>query len=195
MWDVNVPKLGSATPPRGNRLTAAAGRASLGVFGWGFEGTVPNVSKAVIIVAPHTSNLDFFVGLAAMFALGFRASFLGKHTLFSWPLGRLMRWLGGIPVDRRTAGGLVDETVGLFESRDSLILAVAPEGTRSNVTRWKTGFYYVAQKAGVAIVPIAMDYGRRCIRLGERFDPTGDIEADLGVLGEFFYGAEGRRRT
>lgn len=193
MWDVNVPKLGSATPRRGNRLTATGGRAFLRVFGWAFEGTVPNVSKAVLIVAPHTSNLDFFVGVAAMFALGFSASFLGKHTLFSWPLGPLMRWLGGIPVDRRAAGGLVGATVKLFNDRDSLILAVAPEGTRSNVDRWKTGFYYVALEAGVPIVPVSMDYARRRIRLGESFAPTGDIDADFGVLESFFYGSEGKR--
>ena len=193
MRTVHVPELGDRIPRRGNRLSLAGGELFLSISGWRFEGSVPNVSKAVLIVAPHTSNFDFLVGVAAMFALGFRASFLGKHTLFSWPIGGLMRWLGGIPVDRRTTGGLVEETVGLFESRDSLILAVAPEGTRSNVTRWKTGFYWVALQAGVPIVPIAMDYGRRCVRLGGRFDPTGDIDADFGVLEAFFYESQGRR--
>ncbi len=187
-------KLGDAVPRRGNWFSATVGRALLRLKGWRFEGVVPNVPKAVVIVVPHTSNWDFVVGIAALFAMGLRASFLGKHTLFRWPLGPLMRWLGGVPVDRRTARGVVDETVNLFASTDQLILGVSPEGTRSSVDRWKTGFYYVASKARVPIVPVAFDYPGRVIRFGERLDPTGDIKADLGVLEEFFSGIEGRRR-
>ena len=193
MLNVNVPELGESTPRRGNRLTAAAGRFFLGVFGWGFEGSIPNVSRAVLIVAPHTSNLDFLVGVSAMFALGVQVVLLGKHTLFSWPLGLLMRWLGGAPVDRREARGVVDETVALFAERERMILALAPEGTRGSVERWKTGFYYVALEAKVPIVPVAFDYRQRRIRLGRRFDPTGDLEADFIALETFFFGAEGRR--
>jgi len=195
MWKINVPELGDSTPGRGNSLTAAAGRFFLGVFAWGFEGSIPNVSRAVLIVAPHTSNLDFLVGVSAMFALGVRVVFLGKHTLFSWPLGPLMRWLGGVPVDRREARGVVDETVALFAERERMILALAPEGTRGSVERWKTGFYYVALEAKVPIVPVAFDYRQRRISLGRRFDPTGDLEADFSALETFFYGAEGRRSS
>ena len=195
MWNVNVLELGDSTPRRGNNLSAAAGRFFLGVFGWGFEGSIPKVSKAVIIVAPHTSNLDFFVGVAAMFALGLRVVFLGKHTLFAWPLGNLMRWLGGVPIDRREARGVVDETVALFAERERMILALAPEGTRDSVDRWKTGFYYVALESQVPIVPVAFDWERRVLRFGARFDPTGDIDGDLRNLEKFFYGIEGRRDT
>ncbi len=190
----DVPKLGDAVPRRGNWFSANVGRAVLRIRGWRFEGVVPNVPKAVIIVVPHTSNWDFVVGVAALFAMGLRASFLGKHTLFKWPLGPLMRWLGGVPVDRRTARGVVDETVNLFTLTGQLILGVSPEGTRSSVDRWKTGFYYVALKAGVPIVPVAFDYPRRVIRFGEQLDPTGDIKEDFQVLQEFFSGIEGRRR-
>ena len=192
MRNVNVPDLGDSTPRRGNLFSAAVGRASLGLFGWDFEGSVPNVSKAVLIVAPHTSNWDFFIGVAAMFGLGLRGVFLGKHTLFAWPLGSVMRGLGGIPVDRRAARGVVEETVKLFAGREQMILALSPEGTRSSVERWKTGFYYVAMEAQVPIVPVALDYGRRLIRIGGRFEPTGELDRDLQTLEEFFFGAEGR---
>lgn len=191
----DVPALGETTPRRGNAFSAALGRWFLGLLGWRFLGSIPDVLRAVIIVAPHTSNIDFFIGVAVMFALGLRVRFLGKHTLFFWPLGSVMRWLGGIPVDRRVATGVVDETVKLFAARDQLILALAPEGTRKSVGRWKTGFYFVAQKAEVPIVPIAFDYRQKRIRIGERFDPTGRLEDDLSVLERFFFGAEGRRNN
>lgn len=128
-----------------------------------------------------------------MFALGLRVRFLGKHTLFFWPLEPVMRWLGGIPVDRRAAKGVVEETVKLFAAREQLILALAPEGTRKSVGRWKTGFYFVAQKAEVPIVPIALDYRRKRIRIGDRFDLTGRLDDDLSVLEGFFFGTAGRR--
>lgn len=189
----NVPELGESTPRRGNVISAALGRWFLAALGWTFEGEIPNVSRAVIIVAPHTSNMDFFIGVAAMFALGIRVEYLGKHTLFFWPLGVVMRWLGGIPVDRRAAAGVVDETVRLFASRERMILALAPEGTRKSVGRWKTGFYFVAREARVPIVPVALDYRRRAVRLGSGFDPTGDLERDLQLLEAFFIDVEGRR--
>jgi len=193
MFGFKIPELGDATPSRGNALSVTIAWAFLRAMGWGFEGRVPNVSKAVLIVAPHTSNWDFFIGVAAMFALGLRVVFLGKHTLFFRPLGSLMRWLGGIPVDRRVAKGVVDDTVELFTATDQLILGLSPEGTRSSVERWRTGFYYVAHEACVPIVPIALDYGRRLVRIGEGFETTGEIEGDLRELKRFFSGIEGRR--
>lgn len=193
MRDPDVPKLGDAVPRRGNFFSSTVGRTLLGLSGWRFEGVVPNVPKAVVIVVPHTSNWDFIVGVVAVFALGLRASFLGKHTLFDFPLGPMMRWLGGLPVDRRSARGVVEGTVALFDQTDQLILGLSPEGTRKSVDRWKTGFYYVALEAGVPIIPVAFDYTRKVIRFGERFDPTGEIEDDLMVLEGFFTGIEGRR--
>lgn len=194
MSDLNPPQLGDAVPRRGNLFSTLVGRSILSIRGWRFEGTIANVPKAVVIVVPHTSNWDFIVGVAAVFAMGLRASFLGKHTLFKWPLGPMMRWFGGFPVDRRTARGVVEETVNLFASTDRMILGVSPEGTRSSVDRWRTGFYYVAVEANVPIIPVAFDYSRRVIRFGERFDPTGDITLDFRFLEQFFSGIEGRRR-
>jgi len=187
-----IPELAVVTPRRGNAFSRWAGRRFLGILGWRFEGAVPEVAKAVIIVAPHTSNWDFFIGVAGMFALGLRVDFLGKNSLFVWPLAPIMRWLGGIPVDRRASHGVVEATTGLFASRDRMILALSPEGTRGAVARWRTGFYHIARRADVPVVPVALDYGRRLICLGGAFQPTGDLESDLAQLAAFFDGVAGR---
>ena len=141
----------------------------MSLTGWKFDGGLPNEPKFVIIVAPHTSNWDFPVGLAALFALGFRISFLGKHSIFKWPLGLFMRWLGGIPVERSVSRDRVAESVAAFNSTDKLILVIAPEGTRKLVPRWKTGFYHVAHGARVPIVPIVFDFGRKTIGIRPPF--------------------------
>jgi 1-acyl-sn-glycerol-3-phosphate acyltransferase len=179
---------------RGTRLSRWLGRAAFAGLGWRFAGVIPDVEKAVVIVAPHTSNWDFVVGVAAMFALGIRVVFLGKHTLFRWPLGPVMRWLGGIPVDRRVSTGVVGHAVRMFAERDRMILALAPEGTRRPVERWKTGFHRIAQRAGVPIVPVAFDWSRRRIRFGDPVTPSGDLGNDVRALQSFYTGAGGRRR-
>jgi len=187
-----VPELGPSTPQRGNRFSSAVSRGAIRLFGWRFEGAIPDVRKAVLIIAPHTSNWDFPLGVAAMFALGLQAVFLGKHTLFGRTLGPMMRWLGGVPVDRGAASGVVGETVRLFSSREQMILVLSPEGTRSTVERWKTGFYHIAVRAEVPIVPVAFDYGTRRISIGDCFVPTGEMVSDLRILENFFSGVEGR---
>jgi len=189
-----APELGAATPQRGNALSAGLGGWALRLSGWRFDGAIPNVAKGVVIVAPHTSNWDFPLGVAAMFALGLRAVYLGKHTLFNRVLGPTMRWLGGVPVNRSSPGGVVTETVRLFNEREKMILVLSPEGTRSAVERWKTGFYRIAVEAGVPIIPVAFDWGLRRIRIGNCFEPTGDVAGDLEVLGAFYADVEGRRR-
>ncbi|MEX1310318.1 MAG: lysophospholipid acyltransferase family protein [Candidatus Sulfomarinibacteraceae bacterium] len=193
MQKLNVPELGGSTPRRGNRLTSWAGRTAMRWSGWRFAGRIPDVAKAVLIVAPHSSNWDFFIGVAAMFSLGVRVVFWGKHTLFVWPLGPVMRWLGGFPVDRRSTAGVVDVTVRRFAESDQMILALAPEGTRSAVQRWKTGFYHVAVAASVPVIPVVLDWGSKTIRFGDRFDTTGDIDRDFSALKDVFSDAEGRR--
>ncbi len=163
------------------------------MWGWRFAGGIPNVSKAVVIVAPHTSNWDFLLGIAGVFAVGVRFSFLGKHTLFRGISGVFMRWLGGIPVDRRASSGVVDQTVDLFNNRDWLLLGLSPEGTRSRVDRWRTGFYHIANGAGVPIVPVSFDYSTRVIHFGQALMPSGDMGNDLAALKVFFVGVTGRR--
>lgn len=182
-----------ALPRRGNALSQRLGNAALHALGWRLEGTLPDVPRLVAIVAPHTSNWDFAVGVAALFALGVDVRFLGKHTLFRWPLGPVMRWLGGVPVERSASHDVVEETVAEFERRDRMVLALAPEGTRRKVERWRTGFYYIALGAHVPIVPIAFDWGAKTIRIGAPFAPTGHLDADITALSSFYAGVTGRR--
>ena len=161
--------------------------------GWSFAGTMPDVSRAVIIVAPHTSNWDFVIGAAGMLCLDLELRFLGKHTLFKGPLGSLMRALGGIPVDRtRPGGGVVEAMAARFGSEDRFLLALSPEGTRKSVRRWKTGFHRIARAAQVPIVAVALDYSRRQIRFGPVRDAHEDVAADLEVFQTFFADARGK---
>jgi 1-acyl-sn-glycerol-3-phosphate acyltransferase len=188
-----IPVLGDAVPQRGNSISRVACRWLFRGLGWRIEGNLPDVPKAVVIVVPHTSNWDFGIGVIAMFALGVRVSFLAKHTLFWWPLGVVMRWLGGLRIDRSSAGRVVKQIIGEFERCQQLVLVVAPEGTRGRVSRWKTGFYRIAQGAELSIVPVSFDYARRTIRFGEPVEPTGDFDSDRDGLEEFFVDVTGRR--
>lgn len=154
--------------------------------GWRFEGAFPDLAKFVVIVAPHTSNWDFVIGVIAMFAVGIRLTFLGKHTLFRWPLGAVMRWLGGVPVDRHSPHNVVDQTIARFASQDAMVLALSPEGTRKKLPEWRTGFHYVARGAGVPIVPVALDYRTRAIRIFSVHHPGVDADTDRHVLGALF---------
>jgi 1-acyl-sn-glycerol-3-phosphate acyltransferase len=165
----------------------------LDALGWNIDGAIPNIRKLVIIAAPHTSNWDFIVGVAAKLALGLDVKWLGKDTLFRGPLGYLMRRLGGRPVDRNASHDVVKDVVGEFERSDRLVLALAPEGTRRRVERWRTGFYHIAHAAGVPIVPVALNFGERAIQIGAPFTTTGDVDADIRALQQRFAGVRGRR--
>src|SRR2546423_2447303 len=149
MPTARVPALAGELPRSGGAASRAFGHAVLALLGWRIRGNVPNRRKLVIIVAPHSSNWDFVVGIAAKLALGLRVLFLGKHTLFRFPLGPLMRALGGMPVDRAHAQDVVRRVAGEFAAREQLVLAVAPRGTRPRVGRWRTGFYHIAREADV----------------------------------------------
>jgi 1-acyl-sn-glycerol-3-phosphate acyltransferase len=176
------PPLGDQVPRWGNAVVRAVGRAAFSLAGWRIEGSVPNVPKCVLIVAPHTSNWDFVVGIAALFALGFRATYLGKHSLFRGPLGWFMRWTGGIPVDRNATGGVVENALERVRKSERIFLTLAPEGTRKKVERWKSGYYRIAAGAGIPILPIAFDYSRKVVALLPLFQPSGDHEGDETAL-------------
>lgn len=171
----------------------AMGSGVLRALGWHIEGAIPDVPRFVVIVAPHTSNWDFVVGAAAMFALDLDLSFLGKHTLFRGPLGVAMRAMGGIPVDRASAHGVVAAAVAAFRSRERLVLAIAPEGTRKPVERLKSGFLHIARGAGVPILLVAIDGKSRCIRLGPLVEPASDIEAELARIERHYRDVRGWR--
>jgi 1-acyl-sn-glycerol-3-phosphate acyltransferase len=173
-------------PRRKAPVLRVIGFLGLRVLGWRADGGFPDVPKAIVIVAPHTSNWDFFVGLFADLAIDLDAHFLGKHSLFRWPVKRLLRWLGGIPVQRGTSKNYVDQLVEEFARRDSLVLAIAPEGTRKKVEHWRSGFYHIARGANVPIVLVALDYGHKVVVIGPVFEPTGDFDADMvGIKAHF----------
>ena len=178
--------------PRG-WLWRIIGKIYLHGGGWRIEGTFPVESKVIAIVAPHTSNWDFPLGVAVLFTLELRASWLGKHTLFDTPLKGFFRWLGGIPVDRRASHGVVDACVQAFEAAPALLLALAPEGTRKGVSRWKSGFYSIATEARVPILPVAFDYRTRVVRLLPLFRPSGNLEQDLPLIQALFKNTHGLR--
>jgi 1-acyl-sn-glycerol-3-phosphate acyltransferase len=179
---ISIPQLGDAVARRGNAFSRALALLALRVTGWRIEGGFPNAPQFVVIVAPHTSNWDFFVGVMAMFAIGFRGTFLGKHTLFSWPTGSVMRWLGGVPVDRGSSHNVVQQTIDYFHNRPQMLLALSPEGTRKKLPAWRTGFWYVAKGANVPIVPAAFDYPARVIKIFPPMTPGDNIDADITHL-------------
>lgn len=174
--------VGGNVPQRGNWFGRTVARLVLRLFGWGFDGAVPDVPRAVVIGAPHTSNWDGPVAFFAMFALDIRVSVMIKHTLFRRPYKRALRWLGGFPVNRTAAHGAVGDVVRAFRQSDKMWLVLAPEGTRSNVKRWKSGFYFIAQKADVPILVAGPDFERKRVVFGPLIAPSGDYEADLARI-------------
>lgn len=183
----NVPTLTANPASRGNVLTHTLAVLAMRLFGWRFTGEdFPDERKFVLIVAPHTSNWDFPVGVMAMYAIGLRGTFLGKDSLFKFPLGLLMRFLGGFPVDRASKNDVVTQTVDLVSRLDRVIVVLSPEGTRKRTERWRTGFYWIAHKAGIPICPVAFDYSRKEFRFFPLFRTTGDVERDLAALRAHF---------
>lgn len=191
---IPVPSLGSAVPRRGSAAMVRLGRGVLALLGWRIEGEVPDAPKFVVAVAPHTSNWDFVIGVAAMFALDLRLAFIGKHTLFRWPFAAVLRWMGGIPVDRSKHHGMVDDSVAAFSKMERRVLAIAPQGTRSPVRRFKTGFLHIARGAHVPILLAALDYDAKCIRFGPTITAGEDVEADRARVEAHFAGVRGKRQ-
>ncbi len=175
---------GNYLPP--SPLAEWVGRTALKLMGWRIEGELPRLDKFVAIGAHHTSNWDFVIFIALMFVLRLNARWFGKHSIFRWPFGGLMRSWGGIPIQRHLSLNMVEQAIQGFRDNREFILVLSPEGTRRKVERWKMGFYHIAQGAGVPIVPGALDFANRRVVIGAPFQPTGDAEADLQVLLAFF---------
>lgn len=184
---MNVPVISPNAAARGNWFMRSLATTLMRAFGWRFSGgPFPDCRKFVMIIAPHTSNWDFAVGLAAMYALGIRGTFLAKHSLFRFPLGILLRWLGGVPVDRTSKSDVVTQTAELIERSDRIIAVLAPEGTRRRTEKWRTGFYWIAHKAGVPILPVVFDYSTKGVHFFPLFTTTGDSERDITELKSLF---------
>jgi len=162
--------------------------------GWKVNGQFPpGLKQYIVAVAPHTSNWDFLLGLAVRSVLRMQnARFLGKSSLFKPPLGWLFRSMGGYPVDRSKHNDLVEFAAGIFKTEEHFILAIAPEGTRKKVAKLRTGFYYIARKAGVPIIPVGFDYQRREVIIGEPFYPSDNVQQDIDVLTLFFSAIKGK---
>ena len=167
-------------------------RGILALLGWQLDERLPPERRFLIIGAFHTSNWDFPLGLLGMWALGLKARWIAKHTLFMWPLGPIMKALGGIPVDRRASSGFIDHIASIYAQRKRLVIAIAPEGTRSRTGYWRTGFYYIALKANVPIAMAYLDYGNKIIGVGPNFTPSGDLNADFEIIREFYTGIVGK---
>ena len=174
-------------------LLALVARVGLRLSGWRVEGQFPAESRYVLIGAPHTSNWDFPLALGVCFACNVKIYWMGKSSLFRGLAGLVMRWLGGIPVNRDKPGGLVGQMITAFGRQPELVLAIPPEGTRSRVSEWKTGFYYIAQRAGVPVLPVYVDGARKVVGIAPLFYPTGDLEGDLPKIRAIYAGKQGIR--
>jgi 1-acyl-sn-glycerol-3-phosphate acyltransferase len=170
-------------------------RAVLRLCGWSFVGTFPDVPKAILIAAPHSSWWDGVWGLLLKVGVGADVHFMGKQELFRGPLGSLLRRLGGMPIDRGAAKGVVEQMIDRFRQRDTLWLGIAPEGTRKPVKRWKSGFWHIAHDAGVPIVAAYFNYPDKTIGIGPLFDTSADMEADLARLRAFYAPFRGKHRN
>lgn len=186
MPDTSVIRSSSLAQPFFQRLA----QRLLKLAGWRLEGGLPSEPRYLVVVHPHTSNWDLPFGLLAALSLGLLDQpygFMVKDTALRWPvIGRLLRWLGGIGIDRSSRFNAVDQMVAIFRAQPRLMLVITPEGTRRRTHYWKSGFYYIALGAGVPIVPGYLDYRRQRVGLGEAFWLTGDVEADLAHLRDFY---------
>jgi 1-acyl-sn-glycerol-3-phosphate acyltransferase len=165
--------------------------AVMKLIGWRIAGKLPSEPKYIVIAAPHTSNWDFIVFVMLAFILRFDAHWMGKAALFTFPVRRLMIWLGGIPIDRSKNNNVVNQMADYFASVDRLAVIIPPEGTRSKVDRWKTGFYHIALKAEIPIVLGFIDSGTKQIGFGPKFMPTGEIDKDMKEIQAFYAGIRG----
>jgi 1-acyl-sn-glycerol-3-phosphate acyltransferase len=167
-------------------------RAFLWLLGWKPEGRRPAARKYVVIAAPHTSNWDLPIMLAVAWVFEVEVAWLGKHAMFAWPYGWLMRSLGGIPIRRDRSENLVQQLARAFEEAESLAIGVPAEGTRSYVPHWKSGFYHIALAAKVPIVMGYVDYARKRVGFGPELVPTGEVTQDMDKIRSFYSDKAGK---
>ena len=183
----NAPRM-----PR-NRFIESLGRAILRAFGWRMVGGFPDIPKAVVIAAPHSSNWDGLLGFGAKFGMGVKLSILGKDALIRIPLlGRILRWQGVIPVDRSAPHSVVGQAAQAIRDADRMWYAIAPEGTRKWVERWKPGFWHIARNAGVPVIPAYFDYANKVIGIGPPFELSDDMQADIARIQRWYKPYKGR---
>jgi 1-acyl-sn-glycerol-3-phosphate acyltransferase len=184
--EFKIPQLKGQVPRTGSRLTYWLGYQFLKLNGWRYQGEFPNRAKMIIAVAPHTSNWDFFVGLAVKFSLMLKIRFLGKHTIFIPVVGKLLRHWGGIPVKRTKSHGIVSQLTDIFAQQEELVLCLSPEGTRKRIDRWKTGFVQIARNANVPVLLVGLDYKKKTIEIGPLVFVDEDIDEAMRKIYDFF---------
>jgi 1-acyl-sn-glycerol-3-phosphate acyltransferase len=163
------------------------------LMGWKIVGTIDaDIKKCVMMVMPHTSAHDFYLGIFTRGITGLEMNWVGKKELFRFPFGFYFRYMGGEALDRTGGLNKVDSIAAIFQRKEIFRLAVAPEGTRKKVSELKTGFYYIALKANVPIIPVAFDFGKKEVNLGNLLIPSGNLEADMLILKKHYLGVEGK---
>ncbi|MCC6721572.1 MAG: lysophospholipid acyltransferase family protein [Bacteroidia bacterium] len=162
------------------------------ILGWKIRGNKPELKKYVLIVAPHTSNWDFLIGLWASSSLRLKSWFIGKKELFIFPFGYLFRWLGGYPVDRKKGGDIVLSIVDIFNSRDEFNIVISPEGTRKYNPNWKTGFYRIATLAKIPIYLVAFDFSTKTVVISEPFYPSQNKVNDIEKIKSYYKQFKGK---
>ena len=181
-----IPKAFRAYRPKALQFL---GKLVLSIFGWRVKGSISedfSNQKLVVIVAPHTSNWDGIFGVATVAGLDAKITFIGKHSAFRYGLGAFLRYMGGIPVDRSKPGGIIQDAIDQIKKIDGSLIAMSPEGTRSKVKEWKTGFLRIAKELNTNIIPASLDFAKKEILLGKAFVPSGNNEEDIRALKEYY---------
>lgn len=186
---MNLPFVPFHAPRRNKTYSRRLAALILKCLGWKVSGTIPDIGKCVVIGAPHTSNFDGLYTLSALLALDLDIRLFGKKSLFAIPLlGRLLHWCGVIPLDRNNSQNVVENSIKAFADSEKLFLGIAVEGTRKAAARWKSGYWRIAKGAGVPILPVALDYGRKEMRFLPLFEPGDNHADDEAVLLEYYRG-------
>ena len=174
-------------------LLQKIGKFFLTITGWKFKGDIPRSDRIILVAGPHTSNWDFLLALAFIFGLNLNVYWIGKHTLFKNGFSKLMRKLGGIPVDRRSPELLMNEVSHIVKKQQGVIIAISPEGTRKKVERLKSGFLRIAEATNSQIMLTGIDFESKLIHLGRLFQPSGNTETDLLNVHNYFRQFKGKR--
>lgn len=181
-------------PHSNDNLFRALCRGVVRLMGWQLAGSFPQVSRLVLIVAPHSSWWDGVIGLLVKVGIGAKVEFIGKQELFHGPLGWLLRRLGGVPVDRHAAHGAVGQVLTRFANGTPLWFALAPEGTRKQVQAWRSGFWHIAREAQVPILLIYFHYPEKTVGIGPLWQPSADLDADMRAIRDWYAPWQGKNR-
>ena len=191
VYTFQVPEQFKANRPNWVRKTA---QWIVEKWGWHMEGSFPEEeNRLVVAAAPHTSNWDFVIGMLIIMAIDLRINWIGKHSIFVPGVRRLWHWLGGMPVNRDHPEGLIDHLVSLYQKQQGTIIAMSPEGTRTKVERWKTGFLRIARMADAKVIGAGLDFGKKRILISSPYVPTQNDEEDIALLQTFFAQCEGKK--